>query len=400
MFQILVTFFSLLSLPAMAMEVEHEAYVRTKHFSLKKENVVLSKLTSATHFMGEHFIILDGKNESPVEFNQGEKSIKAATVYYSLMSTRDYFVQQMKSEYVRDLKPIKVRIDISNDFSDVAHFTHDDYNPKFNNALTIVPSKPVNLREGIEPWFYEIWYRPAKEKTRKSTTYMVFDQLDGSEVQENILQGIFQGEVISLTQQALYNQDFSNFNWDYHLQTLAVSFGMVYILPKVFKLATKKMKTTYYLDTASLPEVSLHEFTHIALSDFLPPKRKTPVIEGLANFFAGKIQNRAKWGHRAHGHAKKMAGKNAKGLVWYETKLELEALSTSDFVYKLLWQIDEALGEKGVAVIYQTRKHLSSSSNIKEDLTAALFKSADELYPLSKDILRLKMQKIFQGLGI
>ncbi len=400
MFQILVVLFSLFSALSMAMDVEHPAYVRDKRFHLKKELVDLPGMQSSTHFIGESFIILDGKTDEPVEMNGSEKSARAATVYLALNKTRDFFVQSLNSEYVKNLKQIKVRLDISNDYSDVAHFAHDDFNPKFNNALTITPSKAQNLIEGIDSWDYEIWFRPVKEKKRRNDLNSAISQFDGSSIQSNMVSNLIQSDITSTLQQAMYNQSFSDFNGEFHLETMAVSLGMIYIFPKTIKLFTKNLKSKYYLDTASIPEVSMHEFSHVALSDFLTPKRKSPVIEGMANYFTGKILNRAKWGDHAKHHAKNMAGKNANSIVWYETKLELESLSTSDFVYKLLWKVDLALGEKGMTVIYQSRKYVNSASNIKKDLASALMRSIDELYPSQKNILKLKLQEVLQIVGL
>src|SRR5665647_2012988 len=45
----------------------------------------------------------------------------------------------------------------------------------------------------------------------------------------------------------------------------------------------------YWLDTALVPEIIYHEYSHAALSDRLVLSHSTAVIEGMADFFAGQI---------------------------------------------------------------------------------------------------------------
>src|SRR5690606_27928122 len=68
---------------------------------------------------------------------------------------------KVKSDYVASLPKMVVRIEHTNQFSELGHFAHDNLEPQFNNALTIPAGKGLE-RKGVKPWGIEIWFRPAK----------------------------------------------------------------------------------------------------------------------------------------------------------------------------------------------------------------------------------------------
>ncbi len=72
---------------------------------------------------------------------------------------------------------------------------------------------------------------------------------------------------------------------------------------------------------ALVPEIIYHEYAHIALSDSLELTHSTAVIEGMADFFAGKIGGN----HKLAMHIKKhntFSGKNAKRKQQYMAQFE------------------------------------------------------------------------------
>src|SRR5690606_31722306 len=83
---------------------------------------------------------------------------------------RDYFVNEIKSEYVKNLPQITVRIDLTNVFHEIGHFANDNKDPQFNNALTI-PEGEGYPAHGIEPWGKEIWFRPSKTISRSEVNF-------------------------------------------------------------------------------------------------------------------------------------------------------------------------------------------------------------------------------------
>src|SRR5690606_1307067 len=50
----------------------------------------------------------------------------------------------------------------------------------------------------------------------------------------------------------------------------------------------------FHLDSALVPEIIYHEYSHVALSDHLVLSHSTAVIEGMADIFAGFIGNTSK----------------------------------------------------------------------------------------------------------
>ena len=114
-----------------------KAMVRNKSFHLKEKRVDLPHLTSNNSFEGKHFKIVQGKNSEAIKFTNQELRLKAATTYYHLEKARDYFVQELNSSYVKSLPQIIIRIDHTNNFSELGHFTNDNLDPQYNNALTI-----------------------------------------------------------------------------------------------------------------------------------------------------------------------------------------------------------------------------------------------------------------------
>src|SRR5690606_27017830 len=127
------------------------------------KKVKLTNLVSHDSFDGEYFKIVRGKSDEAISFDEDRELIlKAATVYHHLTKARNYFVDKLDSDYVKGLEKVVVRLELTNQFSELGHFAHDNLGPQFNNALTIPAGQGMASRN-ISPWGKEIWFRPSKK---------------------------------------------------------------------------------------------------------------------------------------------------------------------------------------------------------------------------------------------
>ncbi len=137
---------------AFAEEVVHKAIIRGRKFRPHLQEVKLDYLQSKDSFDGKYFkIVLDKpkdlttppEKEPAISFNDPDKDLvlKASNTYFHLNKARDYWVNQVRSDYVRNLPKIIVRLNIKNKFSELGHFEQEWIEPQTNNALSIPPGK-------------------------------------------------------------------------------------------------------------------------------------------------------------------------------------------------------------------------------------------------------------------
>jgi hypothetical protein len=154
-----------------------------------------------------------------------------------------------------------------------------------------------------------------------------------------------------------------------------MEFGYQFIDP-ITKATSRKW---YWLDTAMIPEIIYHEYAHAALSDNLVLSHSTAIIEGMADFFAGQIAGSPKLAK----HIKKyntFNGKNAKRKQDYVIQFEMSEYANTDFVFGLLWQIKNILGEeKGEAFMFDLPKRLTTNSTIRGQLIDGILKTCDAI---------------------
>ena len=119
-------------------ERSFEALVRNDNKKPVLEEVTLTDLISNDSFDGEYFKIVKGKSDEAIRFDADrELTFRAVTAYYHLTIARNYFINKLNSDYVKNLKKIVVRIEHTNQFSELGHFANDKLDPQYNNALTI-----------------------------------------------------------------------------------------------------------------------------------------------------------------------------------------------------------------------------------------------------------------------
>lgn len=348
--------------------IKKRAVVRDEHFNAVIDEVELSDLLNKEAYEGKYFKIVKAKNNEAISFSDTEDlQLKAATTYYHLSKARKYFVDVVKSEYVSQLEQITIRVDLSNVFNEIGHFAHDNLNPQFNNALA-VPAGVGYPARNVAPWGPEIWFRPVKEINIK----------DYPELADN------PGLKNSLT--TFRNRAHMDNLGNFMAQLLASAghtspesvmrmAGSSLLIEAIYQSSdiaaeffTQKI---YRLDAALVPEIIYHEFSHIALSNKLELSHSTPVNEGLADFFAGKIANSKKLATKIKDY-NLYSGKEVRRKQQYQLAFERGELANTDFVFGLLWNVGATVGPTVEADFVHTMAYLlTTNSNIRDDMVNA-----------------------------
>jgi hypothetical protein len=361
-----------------------KALVRSENGYPESGDVTLTNLVSEDSFDGEHFKIVKGKSEEAIKFDADKAlTYRAATTYHHLMKARTYFVDVVKSDYVKAIPKMVIRIDHTNQFSELGHFAHDNLEPQHNNALTIPAGKGLESR-GVKPWNMEIWFRPSKRVNIKDL------RVNNSQQQEfQVLLGQFRDQArmqslqrfLSNVIQAYTKEDsqIEPFSQESLIRTvgstLVLEAGYLLMDP-ITKVLSRKW---YWLDTALIPEIIYHEYSHAALSDKLVLSHSTAIIEGMADFFAGQIANSPKLATKIKKY-NTYNGKNAKRKTEYMIQFEMQDYANTDFVFGMLWQMKEVVGkEKGTEFMYALRNELTTNSSIRKELIEGILTTCDRL---------------------
>lgn len=375
----------LFSFSAFSSEKVMEALVRTNDGYPETGNVTLTNLVSEDSFDGEFFKIVQGKSQDAVKFDADKAlTFRAATTYYHLMKARSYFVDVVKSDYVKSIPKMTIRIDHKNQFSELGHFANDNLEPQFNNALTIPAGRGLESH-GVQPWGMEIWFRPSKKVNIKD---LRVNNLQQREFQ--VLLGQFRDQMrMQSLQRFLANVAVAYTNENYNGPspfsqeslirtvggTLIMEAGYLLMDP-LTKLLSRKW---YWLDTALIPEIIYHEYSHAALSDALVLSHSTAVIEGMADFFAGQIADSPKLAMKIKQY-NTYNGKNAKRKNDYMIQFEMQDYANTDFVFGMLWSMKEIVGkDKGTDFMYSLRNKITTNSSIRRDLIEGILNTCDEI---------------------
>jgi hypothetical protein len=378
-------------------ELNAIAVVRNKNFKAKETKVVLTHLFSKDSFDGKYFKIVKGKEEIAISTSAEEGLLlKASTVYYHLNKARLFFANKLGSEHVNTLGKLTIRIDLINKYNDLGHFAHENMSPQFNNALSI-PGGVGFPSRGIEPWDTEIWFRPKKKVNIKD-----IDVKDDSiKAYSGILRSFRQQTHMQSFQRflvAALHPDSEGifpggvtFNSVFRLVGSSIIMEASYqgfdLLNRVFR------RKNYWLESALVPEIIYHEYSHVALSDFLKLSHSTPVNEGLADYFAATIANSSKLATRIKKY-NTFSGKKAKNKKIYQLQFETTQYANTDFVFGLLWELKKILGSKVANnFVYRLRELVSTNSSIKKQLIQGILDTCRELCkaPSTDRIKLLKM---------
>lgn len=388
--------FSSLLLPLIAQSAEFSVIVRD---GKKLETVVkeLTDLTGQDTFDGKYFTIVKGKSEEAVKFSEDEETIlKAATAYYHMTVAREYF--KGLDPYGKHLdEKILVRIDHINKFSTVTKFAGDDYDPQFNNALTVEQSGFMKDDE-VSPWNKEVWFRPAKPIKAKSSVTRVAEALNTQDFKGTLRESMVMSELVNMTSTLALTGTIPGVDMETHLFSIITSLGIAELIPIAFAWTTKNIKTKIYLDAVLIPEIIYHEYGHIAFGPWFGFSKQTPVVEGIPNYFAAKISGLKILAGKARKHSKGYAAKSSKGHMHYHSGLE-DKPHTS-FVLKLLVQAEKAFAVDAEKSFYKMVKEgkLNEDSDIRRDLVEALHVAANR--STRPDVTKIKLHQILSANGL
>lgn len=353
---------------AQAAEIKRRAVVRDHNFNAVIDDVTLPDLTSEEGYEGKYFKIVKGKGKEAIRFDDSEElQLKAATTYYHLNKARKYFSEVAKSKYVQDLPQITVRVELTNVFNEIGHFANDNLDPQFNNALTI-PSGKGYPPKNIEPWNMEIWFRPSKEinikdiggATGGQSAKMALSDFRNQTHMTNFKQFmtlLFQGNITGDPSSVL---------------RLAGSSLLMEVVFQTSDIAAEFFsRKIYRLDSALVPEIIYHEFSHVALSNYLELSHSTPVNEGMADYFAGKIANSKKLALKIKEY-NLFNGKKVQRKQQYNMAFERGEYANADFVFGLLWNVGATVGEDVEIPFMNTlASKLNTNATIRDDLIEA-----------------------------
>ena len=375
---------------------EKEVLIRKGAHGHKFEKRVLEDLYCGKGFEGKYFKVVYHKSNEAISLDEKDIYLKrrAANVYYHVSKAREFWVNEVKSKYVKDLDQVTIRVEIPNSFSRVGHFTSDDAQDIVNNAWTVpageTPNKPWVKNK--HKWGREIWFAPMKKVESRNLVTPSGDnpltqnlKVLASPVGEYIKGNIIQSTLGHLAYPAYQSTTLLNMLFK-NVGAMAIMFATIEISKKMDKIFMTKY---YYLDTAMIPEIIYHEFSHVALSDKLNPVHSVPVIEGMADYFATRIAKTVKM-YKGIKKFSTNAAKNAKSKAVYNPLHEHKNNATSDFTLSFLWRVKAEMDKQNnkrvktgrpiIAnpdqLIYEARNQIDESSSILE-LTQALRKTCD-----------------------
>lgn len=298
----------------------------------------------------------------------------AANAIYHAEKARKYFIENLKSKEVKKLGPVVIRLDLTNRFSDSHHFTNDNHQPQYNNALSI---------EGHASggWNREIWFRPRKEIPIREILAKFPENPLNSQIRE-ARQTLYPMQIDTTLQSTLYATFQSRLDSPSFIDSVTRQTGTLLLMEGAFQVLKAVNRVIipqkFYLDSALVPEIIYHEFSHLALSDYMKPDLSTPVNEGMADYFAASIAGSSKLAKKIRNYSTAV-GKNGKKRQQFQIEMESTGKAQADFVLGLLWGLREPFGETNATrIVFEARKYLDTKNgDIRVGLIRALLKACD-----------------------
>lgn len=381
-----------------AFETEVNAVVRDEKFKPTIAKVTIKDLFNLDSFEGSHFKIVEGTSDEAIKMDNEDSDLvlKAATTYYHLTKARDYFVNDLNSEYVAGIEQLTIRINIQNKFNQVGHFAHPEQDPQYNNAVTIPPGDgyaPAN----IAAWNTEIWFRPVKEVHVRD--------LNGGLGNNGQIDAIFKQ----------FRQQTNRTNFQKFLVTalgsdtdiisaLIRTAGSSVLLEIIYRFRNPInyvfSRKNYFLDAALVPEIIYHEYAHVALSDELSISVSTPVNEGMADYFASQIAESSKLASKIKEYSVFVPKKGEDDLQ-YNPMNESNRYANDDFTFGLLYQMNQEIGENEnvPALFYEARKNFESGDKIIDGMLRGLLQAC-RTHCRNKFDSRLKILRVANDAGL
>lgn len=380
--------------------------IRDEHWRPRIEERELEDVDDSGGFQGRRFKLVSGIEEIPIALDTSDPDLRlrAATVLYHLTEAYRYWQNEAGASSLLPVDRMTIRLGITRGFSDLAHFEHERVRAEYNNALSIPGGLPM---EGLplDPWGPEIWFRPLKIiDTRElpesglspgaNPITTALEQLLNP-VRNATLQRLIQAGLMRIFYPLSPGPDFR--------QTLVRQAGTLAVMSLLLELSRRSdpwfLEKTFYLDTAMIPEVIRHEFAHIMLSSRLQLSHSTPVIEGLADYFAADQGNHPNLADRIRQYSRSLP-KNGKNRTSYSRALERSLFANSDFVLSLLWQIRDLFGSRIANRLFleATRMLNTRESGIRDGLLRALLESCRTQCDQAKRD-RMRLRNLFESRG-
>lgn len=390
----LIIFSLLASFSINAQEACFDIVKRNKKEKLVVANECFSGLNGK--FENKYFRIVNGIDDKAISFDS-DLANRAANVLYHLERARNYFAEVLKSEHVINQGQVIIRIEMTRAFNEIARYGNINIEPEFNNAVTI-PNGVERPNWGISGWSQEIWFRPKKK---------IKVPVDNPQEQQMIVNAInqYSKSTYEMTFYEFVNSALATL-WeesDYNILTDATTKIESSMMTFLTGLAAKtvsgiffSMDRTYYLDTAYIPEVIYHEYSHFALNDFIPLQTSTPVNEGYADFFASQISGTSKIAHKARKYSRSVA-KDGESTQKYSPAWEKLSNAHEDHVFSLLYQVNKVIGNHP-EVIFTSREFVNTKEKIRHSLVPALLKAIKKNPKTKKKKIKLLNYLIKRGI--
>ncbi len=322
-------------------------------------------------FESESFRVVLGKSDETIRTDvaDSEVRLRAANVLYHMEKAKRYFSEHLGYEKVKSLPQILLRVEMDVAFSSRELF--DDKEAPFNDVYTIPPGTK---------WQTQTWFYKKKAIRVKDILAGLAEDPAAGEIQKirrSILDwqtdlGIRNGVGLALGQNAGVREMYLS-SLGSQLKSIVLAEVGLRLLKGLNRLFQPKY---YFLDTALIPEVIYHEFTHIAFWDILSNAVSMPVPEGIANFFATQMIDHPKLTAK---FKKAFTGRPANGndSGYYQYTYEDGGeKARNDFVLGLLWQLRCVFGqekaERLVLEAVKTGKLTGGFSKVRKDLLDAL----------------------------
>ena len=368
-------------------------------------NVTIQDLISSSAFDGKYFKVVKGKSNDAISFKDDtDLVLKAATVYHHLTKARNFWTEQIDLHAAQKLPKIVVRLEITNVFNELGHFAHDKKDPQYNNALSVPGGKTPDFVpvENQDEWNKEIWFRPMKKIETKTLASQGPNPLTASlQAAEQPFLNYTQNQFAQTMLEHLFYPTYVTrpvwFEFVRYAGTIAMTKAVIEASKHMDNLFAEKY---YYLDTAMVPEVIYHEFAHLVLSDKLEMTHSTPVIEGMADYFAAVQTDKRRIYARVRGFSNAASKDTEARRKMYSHWYEANRNATSDFVLSVLWDVRETLGnEIGNRVIFTSREFMkTNSATINHHLIQAIL-DACKLHCPSPRSDQLKLYEAFSQKG-
>lgn len=411
----------IVSLPLLAEDVsckkEFDVLQRTKkdkYEFVKKEIVDLNCNKS---FDGKYFKIVHGIEETPISFEHEDKELvkKAANVYYHLTLARTFWIDEIKSEHVKSLKQLTIRLDITNAYSRTRHFKNEELEENFNNAWSTPEGQTPRFVKDKKQWGKEIWFSPLKKINARNKVKSVGNNpiheslvLIKEPIEEFNKGGLLYQGLGYIASPELGDSAYMVSALQ-KVGTIALLYGLTHVTKYLDKWFVDKY---YFIDTALVPDIIYHEYAHIALSDTMKTVHSVPVIEGMADYFAARMVKEK----HLYEKLKKISSnrsKNRKSKTFYHPYMEQAWNANSEFTLSLLWfvrmemeKVNQVRVQRGRTalvdvdqLIYEAHVHLDEESNILKDLTTSLLSACKKVCK-SKRLGLNALHAVFEKKGL